>query len=153
MAKKPVFNYKKYLKILGTVALVFGALGVLSAIAIVVFKADINSLSISEERLIELRKTEGMTDDVIRAASAFVAAFASFCLMFEGWLMRRAAKNPEKSTLLLVILVISVVSNITAFFARTDSNVVSAMVSNAISMVINVLALMSVIQLRKEISE
>ncbi len=150
MAKKAVFNYKAYLKIIGAISIAIGIVGVITAILIPVAKIDVNQLGLSEAQLADFRKIEGTTDDVIRVSMAIVASIASLWAIFEGWLMRRAAKNPEKSTLLLVLLVISVISGIAGVFTYGGT---ANTISEIVQLVLNVLALMAVVQIRKEVSE
>ena len=150
MAKKPIFDYKVYLKVLGAVTIALGVFALISAILIPVTKVDVNQLGLTEAQLAEMRKVEGTTDDVIRVAMGITAGIAALWAIFEGWLMRRAAKTPEKSTFLLVILVISVISGVAAVFTVGG---IANTVSEVLHLIVNVLALMSVVQLRKQISE
>ena len=151
MAKKEIFNYRAYLKILGAVTMVMGFLGVITAISIIITKIPVDQLGISN--LDELRKIEGSSDDMIRAIIAVVAGIAALWTVFEGWLMRRAAKTPEKSTFLLVLLVISVVSGFVSVVSGSAGNGIAAVISTVINLILNILALMSVFSLRKEVAE
>jgi len=154
MAKKAVFNYKAYLKIIGMVTIAIGILALITAILIIVTKTDVNQLGLSEQQIADLRKTDGMTDDIIRIAVMIIASVAAIWTIFEGWLMRRAAEKPEKSTFLLVILVISVISGVAASISGIVNGInISGSISNVINLIINALALMSVVQLRKEVAE
>ena len=148
MVKKPVFNYKAYLKILGAVTIGIGIFGIISALLIVITKMDVDKLGITD--LEKIRKDA--SDDVIRGIACGTACIIAAITMFEGWLMRRAAKDPKKSTFLLVILVISVISGVLSIISGPQGGI-SNILSVAISLILNSLALMSVINLRKEVNE
>ena len=149
-ASKKNSTSKKYLRILGIVYFVLAALIVLSTVVMMVTKTDVNKLGID---LTEIRKIEGATDDVIRVSYGICMIIAGLLVVLEGWLLRRAAKDPSKSTLLLVLLVLSVVTSVVSIFTTNNFDSISKSASFALGLTINILALMSVVNIRKEIKE
>lgn len=154
MAKKATFNYKAYLKVLGAISYAFGALAVLMAIIIVASKIGVDKLGLTEQQLADLKKIEGSTDDMVRAIFAVMVCIGGAWAAFVGWLMRRAAKTPEKSTFLLVLLVLSVIGGITSTISLVAGGKFNTdTFGGLVGLTIDVLALMSVVQLRKQVAE
>lgn len=136
---------KLYLKILGVLQFISAIFFVVCGIVIGFAKvATVDELGLGELR------GNGVTDnDVLMIVGiTTIIMGAIYCLM--GWLLFRAANHPEKSTFLLVLLVISVVGGIVGIITNKTGS--GTIVSTAISLTIDVLALMSVMRIRREIT-
>ena len=136
---------KIYLKVLGVLQFIECALAILCGILIGFTKIG----TVDELGLADLR-TEGVSDEnllIIVGISFFVLAFISLLL---GWLLFRAANHPEKSTFLLVLTVISVICNIVGLFGNKST---STMISAVITLSVDVLTLMAVMRIRREIED
>ena len=140
---------KMYLRILGIIAIVMGALAVVASIIIMcVSSIEITSI-IGASGLAEFRKAN-MDDNAIRITLGAMTLVLSLIGVLEGALMLRAARHPEKSTFLLVLLVLSVISGAFSLFADGFSTM-STVVANIISLAINVLALIATLNIRSEV--
>ncbi len=135
---------KLYLKILGVLqfigAFIFLCGGILTAF--------VKVATVDELGLAELR-TENISDNDLLMIVGCTMLFLGLLYAIMGWLLFRAANHPEKSTFLLVLLVISVVCGIVSLF--NAKGVASALISTAVSLTIDVLALMAVMRIRREI--
>lgn len=67
--------------------------------------------------------------------------------MLIGWLERRASSSPEKSLLLLVLVVLGIVGGLYAMFNGGFTDIGNA-IGNIVSLVINVLSFMAVCNIR-----
>ena len=137
----------KYLKILGIIQILIGVLGILSAVLMVIMGFNVNELGIDLTQL----RNEGVTDDVIRLSFAIVAGIASAYAILVGILLRRAAKDPVKSTFVLVLTVLSLISNVFTLFSQSAFTNVSSGASFAINVTLNVFTLMALLKIRREI--
>lgn len=147
MAKKAAFNYKSYLKILGLITIVLGLGVVIGSICLGASNADVTKLGFD---VAEARE-KGASDEAIRWVIASFGIVSGLFSVFEGWLMRRAAKTPKKSTLLLVLLVLSVISGVSSILSTKQGS--SAVAGAVINLAVDVLAVMSVVQIRREVNE
>ncbi len=136
---------KIYLKVLGVLQFIAAALAILCGILVGFAKiATVDQLELGSAR------TEGVTDDQILVIAGCVVIFMGLLSLLMGWLLFRAANHPEKSTFLLVLTVISVISSIVGLFGNKSAG---TMVSAVISLSIDVLTLMAVMRIRREIEE
>lgn len=136
---------RKYLKILGVITLVMGIVLVIGGVASMFVKYDVSTLPNIEE----LRKTT-TDENAIRAAIGIVILLSAAVSLLEGWLLMRAANDPSKSTLLLVILVFSCISGFVQLFQQGFGNV-GATTGTVFNLTINILCLMAVMKSRSEI--
>ncbi len=145
MVRKALKQSKLYLKILGYITLAMAACGAISAIVVWVNKdIKLDDATLGEE-LVKFAKEHG--EDTVRSMYGFTVLLSMAFSAFTGWLMLRAAKKPEKTTLLLVLLTFSVVSG--AIAALHGDSGVGATASAAISLVVNLLALMATWNIRQ----
>ncbi|MBR0403246.1 hypothetical protein IJI55_01710 [Candidatus Saccharibacteria bacterium] len=140
---------RKYLKVLGVVMLIFGVLG---AIVSILAMFAINSVDLSQmfnASQLESFRNANISDDLIRIMVGVTAIIASLLSVLEGWLLMRASNDPKKSTFLLVLLVLSVISGIYNIAVGGIQNI-GANISGILSLTLNVLAVMAVMSARKE---
>lgn len=150
MSKKQASASKTYLNILGIISIVFGALTVLGAIIIMAVNFDMSALG------------EGFYNDLLARANGdaniakislgiSILSTGAYQILL-GWLERRASKNPEKSTALLVLTVLSVVGGVFTMFNGGFSDFANA-TGSIVSLTINILALIAIFNVRKTIYE
>lgn len=136
--------------VIGAIMFILGFVSIITGIVAVASGAPISQLGFSREMLLDL-KASGMTDSDIRTAYAGVVCLSGVWLALQGWLMRRAAKNPEKSKLLLGLLTYSLVSCFTSLFSSIASPSPNpGIVTTVIETVVYVASIVMVSQLRKD---
>ena len=150
MVKKESTTSKKYLNILGIVTLIFGCLVLVGAIIFMAVDFDLQSLG--GEYYGELLARANGDVKVAKMAIAMTIISTGLGEILMGWLERRAAKNPEKSTFLLVLVVLSVISGVFTMVNGGFKDVANAC-GTIVSLTINVLALMAILDIRKKIDE
>ena len=143
--KKQTKKSIKYLNILGVVSLVVGVLIMIGSIVFMVVDFDLSKLEY------------GFFNDALTRANgdvhfAKIAVGVSMLIygMFQvliGWLEQRASNNPEKSLLLLVLVVLGIVGGLYAMFNGGFTDIGNA-VGNILSLVINILAFMAIYDIR-----
>ena len=146
MASKQATLSKNYLSILGGVSLILGALIVIGSIIFMVVDFDLSKLEY------------GFFNDALNRVNGDVHAakiitgvsmmIMGFFQMFIGWLERRASVEPEKSLLLLVLVVLGIVAGLYTMFNGGFTDIGNAL-GNVISLTINVLAFMALYNIRK----
>lgn len=150
MAKKDSTTSKKYLNILGIVTLVFGCLILVGAIVFMAVDFDLQSLGGDYYK--ELLAHANGDIKVAKMAIAMTIMSTGLSEILMGWLERRAAKNPEKSTFLLVLVVLSVISGVFTMVSGGFKDIANAS-GSIVSLTINVLALMAILDIRRKIDE
>lgn len=136
---------KKYLKILGIVTIILSiAFAIIAAISIFNGSARLEDLGIAN--LDKLR--ESSSDDVIRTSFGVATIISGGIGALVGWFFIRASKNPNKSTAALVLAVLSMVGSFTAI--TNGKSGASVVVANALSLVVYILALIALLEVRKE---
>lgn len=151
MAKKPSGASKTYLKALGIINIVLAVLMAILAVFLFCSKMTFTDLGLDTNTISELQK-QNISEDTFRAIAGGAYIFVCLLYVLIGWLLIRAANNPQKSTFVLVLLVIATVSSTVQLFSAGFSNW-GTVLSNTISLIINILAVMAVLRIRREIDE
>lgn len=127
-----------------------GCIAIISAIVIMAINVDLAELNNGYvNQLIEQAKGDV---NIAKIGLGIGVLGMGLSQLLMGWLERRAAKNPEKSTFLLVLTVLSVISGAFSLFNSGLGDMASAM-GNIVSFTINVLVLIAVFNIRKTIYE
>ncbi|MBR3135056.1 hypothetical protein IKG54_00620 [Candidatus Saccharibacteria bacterium] len=140
---------KTYLKVLGVITIIMGVFAAIFGIAIFCLK-DADILNAVGAATVEQFTKAGIAENAVKAVLGTTMLVSSFISVLEGILMLRAAKNPEKSTLLLVLLVLSTISGAATLFMEGFSNI-GTVIGNIASLTVNVLALIATFNIRSEI--
>ena len=73
---------------------------------------------------------------------------------FEGWLIYRASKDGKKTTFLMILLILGIISQVLTFFGNGFNVAINAsMVGDLLSFLIKVFILTQVYKVRKEAQE
>ena len=136
----------KYLYMLGMATIGYGVLIAISALVMLIIKSPVDKLGL--ENLDELRKS--LSDDGIRSLFVFMGVVSAIITAWIGNLLRRASKDPEKTTLALVFVVFQGISSAATLFSDSITNF-SVSVGSIFSLTIYVLAFLSIMNIRKEL--
>ena len=150
MASKQESASKKYLNILGIVTMVLGCIIVIGGI--ILMALNINLADINNDYVNQLIAKANGDVNVAKMSLGLGIIFSGLFQAFLGWLERRASKTPEKSTLLLVLTVLSVVGGVFSMFNTGFKDADNAF-GSVFSLTINVLALLAIIKLRSTIED
>lgn len=142
---------RKYLKILGIVTIVFAVISVISMVVLMFTAKGIAVDQILSADQLKQLHDANLSDDVIRMMIFGFGAFAGLIALLEGWLMVRASNDPVKSTFLLVLIVLSVISGAAQLFSDGFGSRSTAL-SNIFNLTINVLAMIAVLKARAEVN-
>lgn len=138
---------RKYLKVLGIISLVFGVLGLIMGIVTMFAKWDVTIITNSSQQFADILAQNG--ENTVRYTLGITVIFSAIISLIEGWLLNRASNDPNKSTFLLVLLVLSTISGIVAII--TGSKDIGTIVGGIVSLAITILSLMAVIKARAEV--
>ena len=142
---------RRYLKILGIVMLVMGALAMIGGIVTMFMKGvDImSSLNAGQLRTAQMR---GLNNNDLRIILGGIMIIGSLVILLEGWLLLRAAKDPVKSVLLLVLLVLSVVGSVGVLLSE-GFKAPGTTITNMLGLTVYLLALIATLRVRSQIDE
>ena len=150
MSKKEAKTSKKYLKTLGAIYLALGILTLIAAIVFVFLKVDFGALHVEElDKMLEQAKGD---TNIVKAGLVILAAISGAANLLKGWLLRRASNNPEKSTFLLVLTVLGLVSG---FYTMATSGFTTASnaASNIVNLVLDILTFIAILDIRKSLDD
>ena len=150
MTNKTTKASKKYLNTLGIIYIALGIVTLIAAIVFVFLKVDFGALHVEElDKMLE--QTNGNTN-IVKAGLVILAAVSGAANLLKGWLLRRAVKNPEKSTFLLVLTVLGLVSGLYTMATSGFTTAGNAM-SNLFNLTLDVLTFLAVLNIRKSLDE
>lgn len=150
MAKNSKSLSRKYLKILGIVTIVMAVLTVITGVA-VFFVKDMDYMGALTGAAREYVEQMNWNNDTLRVMAGSLILAGGIFSIVEGWLLVRAANDPAKSTLLLVLVVLSCIFGAVTLFEGGFKDI-SVVLGNGVSLAINVLAFIAVLNARKEIN-
>lgn len=151
MFKKASSASKKYLKFIGIANIILAILSIISLIVFAVAKGNIFDLGITSDQLNQLHNS-GISDDQVRILLCIGTGIGFLFEILIGWLLIRAANNPNKTTLILVLVTLSTISGIVSLFSSGFSNI-STVIGNIFNLTIDVLAFMALLRVRRETGE
>ena len=150
MAKKEKNSTsKKYLKVLGVLSIIFAVISVITGIITIAIQSQFTLADIGMADIMKSMPAEA-TEEMVKIIFGSTIIFAGLMELLIGCLLIRAANNPRKSTFLLVLLVIQVISCAFTLFSSGFTSVASAF-GNILNLTIYVLALAAVFKIRGEI--
>ncbi len=138
---------KKYLKALGIIYIIMSILVIVMGVVFLATKMDVSQLGLDLAKLHE----QNLSDDNIRLIASIGIMCAGVIDLIIGWLLCRAAKDAHKSTFVLVLTVLSLVSSLVSIFTQNNFASASGSVGFIIGVTIDVLTLMALLNIRKEI--
>lgn len=142
---------RKYLKILGIISVVIGAITAILGIILFFTLKDVDMMTIfSSEQIAVINDMDIATEAIYIFIGTTVIIFG-FLSLLEGWLLLRAAKDPRKSTFLLVLLVLAVATAVVNLITGKIQNS-GSIVGSIGSLTIDVLSLIAVLNARREIN-
>ena len=150
MVKEKKSASRKYLKILGIIALVLACLSTILGIVFIVMR---NSMSLMDLGVASL--PTGVTEDSFKILVGSMIIVSGVIEALIGWLLIRAANDPRKTTFLFVLLVLEVISGVYTLI-QTASRGMGASASGAsaiLSLAISVLALFATYKARQEVNK
>ena len=150
MVKEKKSASRKYLKILGIIALVLACLLTILGIMFIVMR---NSMSLTDLGVASL--PTGVTEDSFKILVGSMIIVSGVIEALVGWLLIRAANDPRKTTFLFVLLVLEVISGVYTLI-QTASQGTGASASGAgaiLSLAISVLALFATYKARQEVNK
>lgn len=103
----------KLLKKLSILCYIIGCLGILLVIVLMItnYGDDIFGTDLSTE-VEEIESSEEILELDARLMAEISLALSSCFLLFEGWLLKRASNDGKKSTLLLILLILGILSTL-----------------------------------------
>lgn len=138
---------RELLKKLRTLCYILGILGII--IGIVAITTNIGN-TLFQELVKNIKVPENTNVDAKTYAGIYFIVESLFTL-FQGWLLGRAVKNGKKTTLLIILLVLSIVSTILEIFhAGWNAILDMESVTNIIVVLIKGFILNQVIKVRRE---
>ena len=151
MAKKSSSVSKKYLKILGIVEIVFAVILAALTVFAVTLNPTLTDLGFTADQIANMTGS-GITESAIKTIF-YVTTFICIAIaILIGALLIRAANNPKKSTFVLVLTVLSTVGAVITLFSSGFSNI-GSVITNAITLTLDILTLMALVKIRGEIKE
>lgn len=142
---------KKYLRVLGIISLVFACIALIVGILTIAMRGQYSLADLGLSEMVDQFQGE-ITEEGLKIAIGIVFLINGFGDALIGWLLIRAANNPRKSTLLLVLLVFSVISGIYTLINTGFSNAAAA-TGNIVNLTVYVLALIAVFDLRGQYND
>lgn len=149
MAKEKKSASRKYLKVLGIISLIAAICVLIFGIVLIAAKDSYTLDQIGMASIID--SVEGATENDIKVVLGAIFIVYGIFEGLGGWLLLRAAKNPTKTTLLFVLLLIEVISGIYSLIQSATGGVsMSSAALSIVSLTISVLALFATYKARSE---
>lgn len=140
----------KLLKKLSIICYIIGCLGILLVIVLMItnYGDDIFGTEIDDIEEFESSEIQYLDAKLLAEISL---ALSSCFLLFEGWLLKRASKDGKKSTLLLILLLLGILSTLIEIAPSIISlGFNTEIVIKIIQMLFRVYVLIQTLRVRKE---